>query len=242
MQCRALPFRELPHQPPLHLAFHDNFEKVSGFCTHSPKLETAAGLASALHYPQSRRSAVAAVLREQNEGWAADRKALDNITRLAAGAVAVVSGQQVGLFGGPAYSFYKALSAIQAAESLTDDGIDAVPVFWMATEDHDVDEVRRVAWFNEGELLQFELPQPEQDAIPVGRVRLGPEVDELVGRAQPLVGETFGAYLHETYVPEATYGGAFAGLFARIFADFGLILLDPLDDRLHQIAGPILRE
>jgi bacillithiol synthase len=156
--------------------------------------------------------------------------------------VAVVSGQQVGLFGGPAYSFYKALTAIQAAADLVHKGIPAVPVFWMATEDHDVDEVRHVAWFREGELESFTLPKPAEDAVPVGNIRLGPEIDELVRRAQPLLGETFGDILHATYVPDATYGSAFAGMFARIFAEFGLILLDPLDARLHRVAEPILHD
>ena len=123
----------------------------------------------------------------------------------------MVSGQQVGLFGGPAYAFYKALSAIQAAQELSEKGIPAVPVFWMATEDHDVDEVRHVTWFHEGELQKFELPKPAEDAVPVGRIQLGKEINELVSRAQPLLGETYGDLLHETYTPVATYGSAFAG-------------------------------
>ena len=81
-----------------------------------------------------------------------------NLDRLENGAVAVVSGQQVGLFGGPAYAFYKALSAIRIAEELSEAGIPAVPVFWMATEDHDLDEVRHVSWFQAGKLTRFELP------------------------------------------------------------------------------------
>src|SRR5215468_383296 len=177
MQCRALPFRELPHQPPLHLAFHDNFEKVGGFYGHVSKLENAAALASRLPYPQSRRSAVAAILREQNEGWGANRKALENLARLEAGAAAVVSGQQVGLFGGPAYAFYKALSAIEAARLLTKSGVDAVPIFWMATEDHDLDEVRHTSFFHDGKLVKFELPA--DSGASVGTLKLGAQITEL---------------------------------------------------------------
>ncbi len=66
-----------------------------------------------------------------------------------------MSGQQVGLFGGPAYAIYKAVSAIQIAQELTKSGVDAVPVFWMATEDHDLDEVRVSNWFHEGKLTRF---------------------------------------------------------------------------------------
>ena len=242
MDFRDLPASELPHTSKLVRDYVEHFARLKSFYAHEPDFKTVAKCARQLKFPDERRRQVADVLRAQNLLYGSGSGTEKNIERLAQGAVAVVSGQQVGLFGGPAYSFYKALTAIQAAESLTSSGIEAVPVFWMATEDHDLDEVRHVTWFHEGELQRFELPKPEHDAVPVGRIRLGAEVEELVRRAQPLLGETFGGYLHETYIPEATYGSAFAGLFARIFADLGLILLDPLDDRLHQIAAPILRQ
>ncbi len=61
------------------------------------------------------------------------------------GTVAVVTGQQVGLFSGPAYTVFKALTAVKLAEHLSGQGIPAVPVFWLATEDHDLAEVDH-AW------------------------------------------------------------------------------------------------
>lgn len=242
MDIRDLPAHELPHTSKLFRDFAENFARLKPFYQHEPDMKSVAKYARKMDFPSERRRQVADVLRAQNVLFGSSAESEKNIDRLSKGAVAVVSGQQVGLFGGPAYAFYKALTAIQAAETLTHSGIDAVPVFWMATEDHDVDEVRHVTWFQEGELLRFELPKVEPEGIPVGRIHLGPAVEELVRRAQPLLGETFGGYLRESYIPEATYGSAFAALFARIFAEFGLILLDPLDERLHQIAGPILRE
>ncbi len=118
--------------------------------------------AKSLDYPDSRRKEVAAVLRETNASLGSGEATTKNIDRLANGAVAVLSGQQVGLFGGPAYAFYKALSAIQIAHELTQSGVDAVPIFWMATEDHDLDEVRHVSWFHAGKRTRFELPAEEQ--------------------------------------------------------------------------------
>jgi bacillithiol biosynthesis cysteine-adding enzyme BshC len=240
MDCRALLPHQLPHTPKLYRDYVENFHKVETFYDHVPDLKNASQLAHKLNFPMERRRAVADVLRAQNLQFGSAAATSRNLDLLAEGAVAVVSGQQVGLFGGPAYSFYKALTAIQAAIDLVHKGIPAVPVFWMATEDHDVDEVRHVAWFHEGDLFSFELPKPAEDAVPVGRIPLGPQIDELVRRAQPLLGETYGDILHQTYTPDATYATAFAGMFARIFAEYGLILLDPLDERLHRLAAPVL--
>jgi bacillithiol synthase len=242
MDCRALLPHQLPHVPKLPRDFAENFPKVESFYAHAPTLKSIASVAKKLQFPAERRAQVAGILRAQNQLYNTSPETQKNLDRLAEGAVAVVSGQQVGLFGGPSYSFYKALSAIQAAEELSQKGIPAVPIFWMATEDHDVDEVRQVSWFHQGELLEFVLPKPAEADIPVGRIRLGQEVHDLVVRAQPLLGQAFGDLLHETYVPEATYSTAFASLFARIFADQGLILLDPLDERLHRVAAPFLRD
>jgi bacillithiol biosynthesis cysteine-adding enzyme BshC len=242
MDCRALLPHQLPHTPKLYRDYVENFAKVAPFFEHEPNLKNVRQYARKLEFPAERRQDVASILRAQNQTFGSSDETQKNLERLADGAVAVVTGQQVGLFSGPAYAFYKALSAIATARELTESGVAAVPVFWMATEDHDVDEVRHVAWFHEGELLQFELPRPSEDGVPVGRIRLGPEIDELTRRAQPLLGETFGEYLHDAYVPEATYGSAFAGLFTRIFGEHGLILLDPLDERLHRVAAPVLRD
>jgi bacillithiol biosynthesis cysteine-adding enzyme BshC len=240
MDRLALLPHQLPHTSRLFRDYVENFSKVEAFYAHVPELKSAARSARKLQFPKERRIQVAGILRDQNVLYGSGPETLKNLDLLAEGAVAVVTGQQVGLFGGPAYAFYKALSAIQGAHELIARGIPAVPVFWMATEDHDVDEVRHVTWFHDGELQTFELPKPSEDSVPVGRIRLGKEIDELVNRAQPLLGQTFGDLLHEAYTPVATYSSAFATLFARIFSELGLILLDPLDQRLHVVASPLL--
>jgi bacillithiol biosynthesis cysteine-adding enzyme BshC len=251
MGCISIPFRRLPHQPKLFLRFLDDFSSVEKFYPHPPTLEAVKDSAASLDYPAERRREVAAALRDINRqlsppapgGTDATER---NLERFEKGAVAVVSGQQVGLFGGPAYAFYKALSAIRIAEELNETGIPAVPVFWMATEDHDLDEVRHVSWFHGGKLTRFELPIEGAPGRPVGRVKLGAAVEPLAKQAAELLAgtgsETVAKYLLESYGPEETYGSAFGKLFARVFAEQGLILLDPLDARLHRIAAPVYRK
>src|SRR5262249_41095513 len=137
MDCRILSFRELPHQPKLFLDFVDQFDAVKAFYGHPPTIEAVRKVARELAYPEEHRRAVTGIRRKQNQEFGGSGATLGNLERLETGAIAIVTGQQVGLFSGPAYSFYKTLTAIQIAEELTQEGIDAVPIFWMATEDHD---------------------------------------------------------------------------------------------------------
>src|SRR5216684_3531778 len=244
MGCVSIPFRRLPHQPKLFVRLIEDFASVSQFYAHAPNLDAVRRVAASLEFPAGRRREVAAILRKQNEAFGAGAAAQSNLERLERGAVAVVSGQQVGLFSGPAYAIYKALTATQIAEELRESGIEAVPIFWMATEDHDLDEVRHVTWFDNGNLVRFELAA-DAATRPVGNVRLGPAVERDVKKAVGLLSgpasETVSEILEQSYRADETYGSAFGKLFARLFAEQGLILLDPLDARLHRIAAPLYR-
>ncbi|HEX4541527.1 MAG TPA: bacillithiol biosynthesis BshC, partial [Candidatus Acidoferrum sp.] len=106
MDCRVLAFRQLPHQPKLFLDYLDRFERVKAFYEHPPTFQALTRVARRLDYPSERRAEVADLLRKQNVAFGAGAETQVNLKRLANGAVAVVSGQQVGLFGGPAYSIY----------------------------------------------------------------------------------------------------------------------------------------
>lgn len=244
MHCRALPIEALPHQPQLLRDYLHSYEKVAAFFRHKPDLESILRVASHLDYPEDRRREIAAILRQQNQFLGAGASTFSNLDRLENGAVAVVSGQQAGLFSGPCYAIYKALAAVRCAGDLTERGIDAVPVFWMATEDHDLDEVRSSTFFHDGQLTEFSLPRGTGDGAPVGRIPLGPEIAALRSSAETILDAADGgrltAILRECYQPDDTYGSAFGKLFARLFRNFGLILLDPLDVRLHQMARPLL--
>jgi len=246
MGCVSIPFRRLPHQPKLFVRLIDDYSSVNRFYAHPPNMDAVRQVASSLDYPAERRRTVARILREQNSAFSASAAATGNLEKLERGAVAVVSGQQVGLFGGPAYAVYKALTAIRLAEELSEAGIPAVPIFWMATEDHDLDEVRHVTWFDSGKLLRFELPEDSTAGHPVGHVRLGPAIEEFVNKAVGLLAgpasETISQILKHSYRSEATYGSAFGKLFAQLFAEQGLILLDPLDARLHRVAAPLYKK
>jgi len=251
MELQSVPFREIPHTTELFSAFLDDFERVAKFYSHLPTTAGIDAAAREVRLDPDVRKAVVEVLREQNRSFGAenqiDAATRHNLERLAGGAVAIVTGQQAGLFSGPAYSFYKALSAVRCAEETTRRGIDAVPVFWIATEDHDLAEVNHTFWNTRQGLARYELPARDEDAgRRVGEIPLGEAVQALVTDAaktlEGVCAEKGAAALRECYAPTETYGSAFGKLMSRSLAGRGIIFLDPLDDRFHRLAAPILRK
>jgi bacillithiol synthase len=245
MECQWIPVAELPRTTLLYKTFLTDFPKVADFYAHPPTLEGILRCAEQVRLDDSVRRGVSAVLRQQNSSFGCDGATLQNVDRLAGGAVAIVTGQQVGLFGGPSFSVYKALTAIHIANELTARGVDAVPVFWLATEDHDLAEVNHCFFGARGGPQRFDLATPGPEARRVGEILLGEAVTELAARAAGILeGPSMVEAAHcltETYRPEETYGSAFAKLMTKMFAGRGLIFLDPLSPELHRYGAATMR-
>jgi bacillithiol synthase len=248
MESHCLLFSKIPHKTKLFLSFMEDFARVARYYEQPPTMAGVIAAARKIDLPPQVRSGVVDVLREQNKACGAGADTFRNLDRLANGAAAIVTGQQVGLFTGPAYSLYKAISAVRYAEEMSGKGVDAVPVFWLATEDHDLAEVNHVAWNASAEtgLSQFELPETESESgRRVGEVKLGPGISALVAKAaESLQGgfaEEIGQALRESYTPEETYGSAFGKLMARLMAGRGVIFFDPLHERLHRFSANVYR-
>jgi bacillithiol biosynthesis cysteine-adding enzyme BshC len=245
LKAHCLPFSQIPHTTLLFTDFVAYSPKVQPFYPRPPFLrEWLKEEAAKLSYESSCRDRVTALLERQNKSWDASLKSLANLDRLRKGAAAVVTGQQVGLFGGPMFAIYKALSAVKLAEEATAAGVDAVPVFWLATYDHDLAEVNHVAFpGTDGALRTLTTPSHDVPGAPVSAVRFGDEILPLVEQAVNLLGDSEAArFVHESYRPGETLGTAFARLYARLFAEWGVILLDASDGELHGIAEPIYRD
>jgi len=249
MKSQCLPFTQIPHTTRLFLDYLSYTPSVHGFYRRSPIFsEWMKDESQRIAYDAARRARVSEILERQNRAWGASPKTLANLDRFRRGALTAVTGQQVGLFGGPLFSIFKALTAIKLAEQATADGVDCVPVFWLATEDHDLAEVNQVSL-----LSARGLPEPftvESHAFeshgvadaPVGTVKFGPEIEHVVERAAGLLGDSeVTTWLRQAYRPGESLGSAFALLFARLFEDRGVILLDPADRDFHDLAKPLFR-
>ena len=185
-------------------------------------------------YDPARRARVADILERQNRAWDASPKTLENIDRLRAGASALVTGQQVGLFGGPLFSVFKALSTVKLAAEATRAGSDCIPIFWLATSDHDLDEINHVSLLGpDGSLQKFSATTRGLPDAPVGTVTFGPEIEPVVEAAAGMLGDSeVTKFLREAYRPGENFGSAFARLFSRLFAQWGVIVLDASDPEL----------
>lgn len=243
MKAQCLPFQQIPHTSRLFLDYLSCTPSVRDFYPRSPIFsEWLKDESQRVSYDPARRAKVSEILERQNRAWGASPKTFANIERLRRGALAAVTGQQVALFGGPLFSILKALTAVKLAEQATAAGVDCVPVFWLATEDHDLAEVNHVALASSGLPETFKADSHGVDDAPVGTVKFGPEIEPVVERGAALLGDSDAAtWLRESYRQGETLGSAFGRLFARLFADWGLILLDPSEREFHELAKPLFR-
>ena len=217
-----------------------HFDKVSAFYSWPiGDLDSFRKAAEQIRFPEERRAAIVSALREQN----GDSPALSRLAK--SGTLAVVTGQQVGLFSGPAYTIFKALTAVKLAQDLTSSGLPAVPVFWLATEDHDLAEVDHAWMFNHLGLPQRVLLEDTPGTGgPVGSVGLGGVRLQKLRQALGDLPYAEGVFtlVQQAYRPEATLGSAFSALVRQILKDFDLLYLDPLAPSIRTISAPFLSQ
>lgn len=238
LETECLPFSSIPHTARLFDDYLHAFDRVKQFYARPPlSQDWWAEEVQKIQYPVERRQAVAAILERQNREFGAGAKTLANIQRLREGAAAVVTGQQVGLFGGPLFCILKALTAVIMAEKAG-----AVPMFWMATEDHDLEEVNTVNLPAGDHLQKFTVNVPHREGAPVGTIEFTDEITAAVQQVEALFGQSeISELLAASYRKGETFGTAFAKFYTKVFSDLGVVFLNPLDAELHRIAQPVFR-
>ncbi len=249
MTEQAISFGNIPKTSRLYKDFLYDFARVAPrfYEPEGRDLASLVARAPRVLAQSFARDAVADVLKEQNLNAGAGEATLANLERLRQNdAVVVITGQQAGMFGGPLYTVFKALTALKLAEQLRAEGVNAVPMFWIAAEDHDFQEVNHTRLVNrEGQLttVTYTACSPKEGK-PVGHVVLCDEIaqniDELIAA---LPDSEFipqlKADLTEAYQPGTDFGAAFGKLMMRWLGRFGVVLINPLDDRLKHISGEI---
>jgi bacillithiol biosynthesis cysteine-adding enzyme BshC len=249
LRVETIPFDQIPQQTRLFLDYLRDPFALRRFYPEAVRAhyEVSERRDHVLAQHKTDRAAVCDALEQMNRTWGASENTLANIRVLReADCIAVVSGQQVGLFTGPLYTIHKALSAVKLAECMTQRGIKSVPVFWMATEDHDFPEVAKAEIINRDCALSNVIVPAEvhPDGLPVGRVVLDESIKATVQSLLEALPKTefsddLEKLLRDAYRPGRKFGDAFAQVMTALAGQKGLILLDPLDPQLKKVAAPL---
>ncbi|HZQ44560.1 MAG TPA: bacillithiol biosynthesis cysteine-adding enzyme BshC [Acidobacteriaceae bacterium] len=198
------------------------------------------------------RERLAALLLDEAQQFGAGDVARENIEHLRNGAAAVVTGQQVALFGGPLLTILKAATAIRKAQDASAvTGRKHVPVFWLASEDHDLAEVDQISLPAKAELETLKLGLDPVRPVSVGTLRVDGETEEgrakldaAVERASELIGwGPVADLLRESYAaqPGTTLAKGLGRLISAVFAEFGLVVMDASSHSFHELGAPVLR-
>jgi bacillithiol biosynthesis cysteine-adding enzyme BshC len=238
-----------PHLPPLANDYIYDHGKVREF--YDGDFRDPAAFERQTKRVRSRQIAredLAAVLTEQNRGYGCGPETLGAIERIVRDkACAVVTGQQVGLFSGPLYTIYKALTATKLANALSKRGLGSfVPVFWLASDDHDLAEIDHVALIDrDNRLREIRCPSPLLESkVPVSNIPLPADIAECLGQLKDMTLDTefkadILASLSEAYAPGRSYVDAFGRWMTRLFRSRGLILIDAGHPRLKEMGRDI---
>lgn len=242
MHAHKLSYAETGRFAPLvldHLAGDPFLREFQQFTPDPAGLRAAA---ANRRFPAADRAALVRALRRQYDGIDISGPVGENVARLEKDdALTVTTGHQLCLFTGPLYVPFKLLNAIRLAQRLTAElQRPIVPVFWMASEDHDRDEIGH-AWIGERK-----VEWPGTATGPVGRMALV-GIEHVLDQVLPLLGTGADAdrlreQLRACYRPEFTLAQATRRFVHALFGRFGLVIVDGDDRELKKSFVPVMRE
>jgi bacillithiol synthase len=252
MSVECFPITVLPHVSQIYRDYLAMAESAEGAAVRRwYGAEPFAGRWLGKAVPIEHAGRLADLLDDQAVEFGASDVARANIAKLRAGARAVVTGQQVVLFGGPLLTLLKAATAVARANEATKaTGVEHVPVFWLATEDHDLAEVDQVSLLTKTSVETLRAGLKVAHAVPVGGVVPGSELEAVLERASELLEfAPVSEWLRECYLDGAgegvgsrpTLALAFGRLMARIFAEQGLVVMDAASRGFHALGARTLR-
>ncbi|HYN06017.1 MAG TPA: bacillithiol biosynthesis cysteine-adding enzyme BshC [Vicinamibacterales bacterium] len=245
----AIDLRRLPWIRPLVTAYLDDFGSVAPLFAGNPKEPAAwrSAIRRVTNAPRQ-RAALATVLTRQLEQRGAPDEARAAAASLADDStVAVVSGQQAGLFGGPLYTLLKAVTAVQLARRVrTEHGTSAVAVFWVDAEDHDWNEIRTASILDEELSLRHVTVDQVEGAgtRPVASLAFDAGINDALDEldaglaASEFKSETMSA-LRRHFRPGAGVATAFAGFLDDLLGRHGLIVFESGDAHVKPLVADL---
>ncbi len=247
MQTGSYPFVNLPF-PKLFQIYLSDFGEVASFYEANPFDEKAIKKYAKQKPALAGRKEKVDALRAINRQYEPAQPTIDNLDRLEQeDTLAIVTGQQLGVYGGPLYTFLKTLTTIHLArrmEKLLKRPV--VPVFWLADEDHDYDEIRSVTVLNEDDPVTFSLPSKGGSLPPVSQMTFEESLTKLRGDLKEAQYETdFSPRLWELldagYAKGERFDRAFGTLFMKLFSKYGLVLAGSNDKAVKELSRECMK-
>lgn len=247
---RRCPPADLEAFPDLFVDYCTNYDAVSDFYPgdwRDPDVRRDRGKRAAARPVD--REALADVLADQNDEWGGGQAVRRNVEALRdPEAVAIVTGQQVGLLTGPLYTLYKTITTLQLAEEWAEQtGRTVVPVFWVEGEDHDFEEIATTHVLRRNEVVPLSYePGISENPGAVGRLPLTDAIEDVLDQLdEALPPSDFKPSVMErvrtAYQPGTCLEDAFAHLLRSLFEGEGLVFMNPDDERLKALSRPLFR-
>ncbi len=249
-------YKKIPGFSRLFLDYVNNFGNVEKFYSIDFKKENyfASLFNRVLANQKVKNKEIKEIILTQNKNILLSDSTLKNIEKLALGnTIAVVTGQQVGILGGPLYSVYKAITVIKLSNYLNDkfEDFNFVPVFWMATDDHDFREISSINLIDENKNLikityDDNLPR-EFNRGSVGNIKIKKTFESVFKQLEDVLTKTeytqdLLSRFKEFYSQGKTYSQAFKELFNYLFGKYGLIIFDPSAPKVKELLKPVFKK
>lgn len=249
-------FSNIPANQNLFLDFIEEFDNVAKFYSKNfrDKDNYINHFNRLIQQDRSHRNKLAQIIKNQYSTKKVSKETEANIEQLdSPKTIAVITGQQLGLFGGPLYTIYKTITAIKFCKKLKEDypEFNFVPIFWLEGDDHDYDEVRTISLLNNENILTDisynDSLEEETNRGSIGKLKFNENINLVFEELQKTLRETeFKAslidFLKTIYSPGKTFLESFSELLFNLFDQHGLIIFNPIDDEVKKLLTPIFRK
>jgi bacillithiol biosynthesis cysteine-adding enzyme BshC len=242
--------RRLPWIRRLAADYAFDFRALAPFFSGDPadQRSWSEAIGRTVAHPRNRQQ-IAAVIGAQQKRRGAPPRAVEAAQKLGdSRAVAVLTGQQAGLFGGPLYTLLKAITAIKLADRVSrEHNVPAVPVFWIDAEDHDWNEVRSCTVFDETlspSAVSLPPQQTGHESAPIATIRLDDSIGAAIDALERILPATefraeLMAGLREAYQPGIGVADAFGRWMERVLGHLGLVVYDSSDAASKPLAAGV---
>ncbi|MBA4317549.1 MAG: bacillithiol biosynthesis cysteine-adding enzyme BshC [Flavobacterium sp.] len=249
-------YSDMPGFSNLFLDYISEFENVSKYYTRNVHSQAEYINLFKILEKKDRTviKSVSDIAKSQYSPLLPSKKTVHNIEILkSANTIAVVTGQQLGIFGGPMYTFYKTITAIKLCQQLKEkyENFNFVPIFWLETEDHDFQEVSIAKILGkENQLVDLQYVDGLEEEVnrgPVSKNVFNDNLNNVIATLKENLRETEFKkpvldYIEDFYKKDTTFQDSFSQLMFSIFDEYGLIILDPSDKQLKELLKPVFKK